>query len=278
MIEAPTTVKPNHLREYLTMTMKLWGNHVAGPILAVIAIISVIVSASYWNDPSILAKAARWSAWLTGSAAVGVIFVAQYDAWRDTKEKLEAEEQRHIGSDIQGKILFGYLETRTAHLSPKHEVGIPASAEYVWSDLPDKSCCVCFSIDAVNHNLTPARFRADMTTVDITIGAASFHGKWQHIIAGIAVNDSRRTDKRLQDAFDGWFARGRALEQGEPWWGDLSFLVAPFDRAVLGSSDTVVANVKVVIHDTLGKSHQLQALNLELLIGKLGVMGIDVPI
>ena len=86
--------KPHHLRWYLTMTMKLWGNHIAGPILAAITILFVIVSALVSGDSTTTAKLVKWSAWVTGIATVCLMFRAQYDTWTQTAERAEIAEAR----------------------------------------------------------------------------------------------------------------------------------------------------------------------------------------
>jgi len=270
-----TNPKPTYRREYLTMAIRLWGTHIAGPVLALIAILSAIASAIWWNDPSILARIARWSGVLTGLASVILVFVAQYDAWLTTRKQLESEERRHEGSDIHGNIVLGYLETKSARLSPSFEHGVPGqgSVRYSWPDLPEKECWVCFFVDAVNRNSTPARFRAEKGTVEVTIEGIQFHGKWQHIVVGLAVDDVRRSDVRLLDIFDGWFAGRQGLELGVPWFGDIAFLVEPFDRSLTRGKDSIDADVKVSIYDTLEKAHIIETKDVELCFDKLHIHG-----
>ena len=86
--------KSSHLRRYLTMTTELWGKHIAGPILAVIAIVLVIISAIYAGDPTASVRIVRWSAWLTGLAAACLIFVAQYGAWKDEHEVADKAQSK----------------------------------------------------------------------------------------------------------------------------------------------------------------------------------------
>jgi len=73
------------------MTLKLWGDHIAGPVLAVIAIASVVGAAWVKSDPSLAAKLVVCTAWVTGAATVFLMFVAQYDAWK----KLDGELQKY---------------------------------------------------------------------------------------------------------------------------------------------------------------------------------------
>lgn len=83
------------LRKYFKTTAKLWAGLIAGPILAIITIASVVASA--WVDTGsrwvpLLAKA---SAWLTGVATIVLMFRAQYDAWRETDYRLAVELEKN---------------------------------------------------------------------------------------------------------------------------------------------------------------------------------------
>ena len=104
MVDTPAYVRPSHLRKYLAMTVRLWGGHIAGPILAVIAIVLGIAAAFYVGDPSASAKIVKWTALLTGLAAVLLVFRAQYDAWeceRELGEKATENRDRKPGTDGQ---------------------------------------------------------------------------------------------------------------------------------------------------------------------------------
>ncbi|MGA7765841.1 MAG: hypothetical protein WCA27_06410 [Candidatus Sulfotelmatobacter sp.] len=95
------------------MTIRLWGNHIAGPVLAVIAIFFVIASAAIGGDATLAAKMVKWSAWLTGIATVLLMFVAQYDAWRETdreldREKAKNEAQPHMDIRMKNVVPFSH--------------------------------------------------------------------------------------------------------------------------------------------------------------------------
>ena len=86
------------------MTVKLWGDHIAGPALAVIAIASVIGAALLRNDPSGTAKFVVCTAWITSVAAVFLMFVAQYDAWKKLDREVEVylDAKPRLGLTIDG--------------------------------------------------------------------------------------------------------------------------------------------------------------------------------
>jgi hypothetical protein len=86
--------RSHYLRWYLALVMKLWGKHIAGPIMAAITIIFVIISAVVGGDATTAARLVKWSAWLTGIAAVLLMLRAQYDAWIENTVRAETFEAR----------------------------------------------------------------------------------------------------------------------------------------------------------------------------------------
>jgi len=83
---------------------QFYKGHVSGWLLAIVAIGLDIAAAYFVDDPSKSAKVIRWSAWLTSAAAIWLVFVAQYDAWKDEFEKREAEEAKNLWPSIQGEV------------------------------------------------------------------------------------------------------------------------------------------------------------------------------
>ena len=77
------------------MTAKLWGNHIAGPVLAVVTIVFVIVAAVVRSDATLSAKSVTWLAWITGAATVLLMFRAQYDAWNVINSELATEKEKN---------------------------------------------------------------------------------------------------------------------------------------------------------------------------------------
>ena len=95
VLDNPTNDKLTQLREYLTMTIKLWGGHIAGPVISLIAIVSVITAAFVRNNPSRAAMIVVGTAWLTSAAAIFLMFVAQYDAWKKINQSLAIEKSKN---------------------------------------------------------------------------------------------------------------------------------------------------------------------------------------
>ena len=95
-ISATMPSMPNKRRsvEYLTMVGRLWGNHISGPILALVAIIAVFVNALYANDATTTATVAKYIAWITGGISGFLVFVAQYQTWDKERDKYEAEARK----------------------------------------------------------------------------------------------------------------------------------------------------------------------------------------
>jgi hypothetical protein len=87
---------PNKRRtmEYLTMVAKLWGSHISGPILALVAIAAVFINARYANDATATAVAAKYVAWITGGLSGFLIFVAQYQTWSGETDKYKSATEK----------------------------------------------------------------------------------------------------------------------------------------------------------------------------------------
>jgi hypothetical protein len=75
--------------EYVVTVARWYKGHISGWLLAVIAIALNIAAAIYADDPSKAADIIRWSARITIAAAVYVFLVAQYDAWKEQRDKIE---------------------------------------------------------------------------------------------------------------------------------------------------------------------------------------------
>lgn len=246
------------------MIIRLWGNHIAGPILAVIAIGLGIAAAFYTNDPTASAKIVKWSAGLTGFAAVFMIFIAQYDAWRETQIELESEQQKNTGSYITGNVQFGCIDFRYP--------GIVAG-QFVWHDFTDQ-CIANFYISAVNHNTTPAFFNSVLcpqATIELKIGSQLFAGTYFQAVDGLAVKDYRRCDRRVGDSFFRPLTWS-GLHQSKTNVGDMSFNIpVPEDafEAIFSGKSSVRGDVTIKLVDSLGKSHSLVGSNLEMPIGRL---------
>jgi hypothetical protein len=121
------------------MTARLWGNHIAGPVLAIIAIASVVGAAFVRKDPSLAAKLVVWTAWSTSVAAIFLMFRAQYDAWKKLDEKVNnyLDDHPRLGLNVVG--FFGRQEwsdqadskNTPAHFSIEHLGGrIPTDVRF----------------------------------------------------------------------------------------------------------------------------------------------------
>ena len=88
---------------------QFYKGHVSGWLLAIVAIGLDIAAAYFVDDPSKSAKVIRWSAWLTSAAAIWLVFVAQYDAWKDEFEKREARRLRIFGHPFKERFLISWL-------------------------------------------------------------------------------------------------------------------------------------------------------------------------
>jgi len=250
----------HRVMEYITMTFRLWCSHIAGPVLAVIAIGSAIVSAIYWNDPTILAKVAKWSAWSTGVATVLLIFVAQYDAWKSERTALEAEQVKNSGSRIAADLFLGYLDVR--HIAENQKGLQPL----------DRGCCVTVFVIAVNHNECPALFWPAKTTAEMKIGQQCFSGKWSYIWPGITFKDSRLNPNSQCCDFFASIRPHSPMQRTFPAEGFMSFIFEDFDRNLLVDKTSIQANLKIVMQDTLNKPHENEG-NLDLLIDSICLIG-----
>jgi len=192
--------------------------------------------------------------------------VTCYRVWATEYDRAEAEKAKNAGSNIQGEIRRGYLEHRKAEL-----VYVSGGTKYLWVAVPHQFCYVYFLVDAANYNDPPAELRPDLSSVELTVNGKMFHGKHSPIPVGLGVNDDFRTVKKMTDVFN-----INQLRRAFPWIGELGFAIEGFDGSLTEGKDTLLASVKVNIVDTLKKTHILENKNLEMLIGKLGIMGEEI--
>jgi len=115
------------LREYVVKVLRLWKQHVSGWVLAIIAIALAIAAAYVSNDPSASAMVVKISALITVAAALWMlVIVAPYDAWKDEREKREAEEHKNQLPDIQG-----YLQEFVNDEQQLATTGITGNCRYI---------------------------------------------------------------------------------------------------------------------------------------------------
>jgi hypothetical protein len=90
---------------YVITALRLWGKHISGPALAVVAIVLAFAYAHYANEPTATALVAKYGALVTGIAAVCLMFVAQYGAWKgEHDERIKAQSALDTKADIRGTI------------------------------------------------------------------------------------------------------------------------------------------------------------------------------
>jgi hypothetical protein len=152
------------------------------------------------------------------------------------------------GIDIQGKILRGYLDLRAFRAEA-------AGIKPRWVNLPN-GCCVKLYAELVNRNDVGARFYAETTRLELRVGRERFYGTWERIIPSQqAITEGGK--ETLNDLFDALYPND-SLGQGIPWNGYVGFIVEKFNRALLHDRTVLKANVKVQIHDTLGRVHTIK--------------------
>jgi hypothetical protein len=198
--------------------------------------------------------------------AVVAALLTCYRIWVKEYDRAEAEEAKNINSRIEGEIRRGYLEHRKAELTY-----VLGGAKYVWVTVPRQFCYVYFLIDAVNCNDASATLRPDLSSVELTVNGNTFHGKCSPIPTGLGVNDDFRKVKLISDAFN-----VSPLRRAVPWMGELGFVIESFDGSLTEGKDTLLASVRIKVVDSIKKTHALENKNLEMLIGKLGIMGEEI--
>jgi hypothetical protein len=82
--------------EYIVTVWRVYKTHVSGWLLAIVAIGLNIAAAYFLTDPSASAEVVKWSAKLTAVGAIYLVFVAQYDAWRQERCRAEKAEFRLV--------------------------------------------------------------------------------------------------------------------------------------------------------------------------------------
>ncbi len=91
--------------EYVVTVFRVYKTHVSGWLLAIVAIGLTIAAAVVQGDQSTAASVVKWAAWLTGGAAIWLVFVAQYDAWRQEREaKQTALDELSKDANMHGTI------------------------------------------------------------------------------------------------------------------------------------------------------------------------------
>jgi hypothetical protein len=99
-------------KQYIQAVLRFWKTHVSGWILAIIAIGLYIAAAYFSGIPSVSAQIIKWSAWLTSGAAFFMVFVAQYDAWKEERTaKQKAQDELDVSAHPVIVVEWGDAET-----------------------------------------------------------------------------------------------------------------------------------------------------------------------
>lgn len=106
-------------REYFVRSSKSWGRAISGPVFAVAAIVLAILAAYFSGNASMGVKIVRWSAWVLGGLAILMLFVAQYNVWREDHSKLtsvqldlQKERESPNGPLVVAEYSFGENDNR----------------------------------------------------------------------------------------------------------------------------------------------------------------------
>ncbi len=87
-------------KAYIKAVLRSWGSAIAGPSLAFLGIVLVVLQQTLPAFAS-----AGWAAWLTIGLAGLLVFVAQYGVWKHEYEwRVKAESELNASADIRGVI------------------------------------------------------------------------------------------------------------------------------------------------------------------------------
>lgn len=82
-------------REYVVVVAKSWGRAISGPVLAVVGLILMVAQLGV-TDSRLAANVLKYGSWSTLAVAGFMIFVAQYEVWRDERSARKTLEDRLI--------------------------------------------------------------------------------------------------------------------------------------------------------------------------------------
>ena len=80
--------------EYVVAVFGVYKTKVSGWVFAIFAIGLTITTAFVVNNPSKYVMLIRWAAILTSAAAIWMVFVAEYDAWRVERNRAKGAEKQ----------------------------------------------------------------------------------------------------------------------------------------------------------------------------------------
>lgn len=88
------------VREYFGVVIRLWGNHIAGPVAAIFALALPFIGMHFGSTP----RVTLWLGVAPLSLAVLLIWPAQYEAWRQERVMRENEAEKNQLPEITGEI------------------------------------------------------------------------------------------------------------------------------------------------------------------------------
>jgi hypothetical protein len=212
MLRDNKSTKPTRLREYLAVVLKLWGKHIAGPLLAVLTLILTFIAAYYAGDSSASAKVVKIAAWVTGIASAVLIFVAQYDAWSAERDRYENEVSKNQRPEIHGQARNfkwgGFLADSTPGTSKT--VSFTVEFQLVLSNLRPVATNLC-NISIVGRLLSRSvkytQLDFEITTLNYGI-AVVVPVTLMVSLDGLSTNDLKGKEVELEDTgigvFDGF--------------------------------------------------------------------------
>jgi hypothetical protein len=96
---------PKHLVwRYVVSVSKHYSGHISGWLPALLSLGVAVLAAVYISDPSVSLKVVKWTAISYLIVAGLLIFVAQYDAWKEQHQRAHEEAVKNIRPEIEGRI------------------------------------------------------------------------------------------------------------------------------------------------------------------------------
>ncbi len=142
------------------MLARLWGAHISGPILAVVAIVAVIVNALYANDATATATAAKYIAWITGGISAFLVLVAQYGVWSEERDKYETEVAKNEAAP--------HIDINVLNVVPRGSLGSGMTDLFFYLDLvlgsPNRVSILDFSLMIYNDTQSSTILAVDDVT------------------------------------------------------------------------------------------------------------------
>jgi hypothetical protein len=226
--------------KFLSTIMSDWLARMSGPLTVPFAFAALLL-------PSTSARI------LFAVLAIAAALLTCYRVWAKEFDRAETEREKNSGSRVTGTLSNGFLDFRY------YKFNEPGKG---WHTL-ESGCNVSVYIsEAVNHNTAVAYFNPYRTAVIMTIEGKRFTGKYFRVTLGSSFkHPAIPWNFQMYDLFD---TVRQGMAQGIPSAGFTGLFFEDFDRTSISSGQqTVTASIDIVIEDTLGKKHSMQA-DLEL--------------